>query len=89
MAFLNLNGLQTLWTQIVLKIQSITAEDVGAAAQDHKHSATDITSDTISVQYGGTGASTKALARENLGIASGTSLPTSGDAGDIFFLYNE
>lgn len=38
-----------------------------------------------SVDKGGTGASTKAEARQNLGIRSGTSVPTGGDDGDIYF----
>ena len=42
----------------------------------------------VGVNYGGTGATTKSGARENLGINSGTSLPSSGTSGDIFFLYS-
>ena len=38
-----------------------------------------------SVDKGGTGASTKAEARQNLGIRSGTAAPTGGDDGDIYF----
>ena len=41
----------------------------------------------VGVGYGGTGATNKSNARINLGISSGTSLPSTGSAGDIFFLY--
>ena len=43
---------------------------------------------TVPVTSGGTGATSKSGARTNLGINSGTSLPSSGTAGDIFFLYS-
>lgn len=43
--------------------------------------------DTIPVSNGGTGSTSKSGARTNLGITSGTSLPSSGSTGDIFFLY--
>lgn len=44
---------------------------------------------TVSVAQGGTGAATKSGARSNLGITSGTSLPSASgySAGDIFILY--
>lgn len=42
----------------------------------------------VNVASGGTGATTAAAARTNLGIMSGTSLPSSGNEGDIFFLYS-
>ena len=38
---------------------SLTYTDVGAAASDHKHSATDITSGTLAVARGGTGKTTE------------------------------
>ena len=41
----------------------------------------------LAIANGGTGATSKAGARINLGIASGTSLPSTGSDGDIFFLY--
>lgn len=37
------------------------------------------------ITKGGTGATTKANARINLGIRSGTGVPTGGDNGDIYF----
>lgn len=37
------------------------------------------------VNKGGTGATTKAGARNNLGIKSGTGFPTGGTDGDIYF----
>lgn len=43
---------------------------------------------TVPVTKGGTGSTSKSGARTNLGISSGTSLPSSGTAGDIFFLYS-
>ena len=54
----------------------ITPENIGAAEEDHKHSAADITSGTMSasrlptitVAKGGTGATTAAQARVNLGV---------------------
>lgn len=49
---------------------NVTAEQVGAAAKEHKHSATDINSGTLSVKRGGTGGATAAEARANLGAAA-------------------
>lgn len=54
----------------------ITPENIGAADKNHKHSAADITSGTMSVSRlptitvakGGTGATTAAQARVNLGV---------------------
>lgn len=39
----------------------------------------------LPVNKGGTGASTAAAARTNLGISSGTAAPTGGVDGDIYF----
>ena len=38
-----------------------------------------------SIAKGGTGGTTKAEARQNLGIKSGTGVPTGGEDGDIYF----
>ena len=46
------------------------------------------TKNTITVEQGGTGSTSKSGARTNLGITSGTSLPDSASVGDIFFLYS-
>ena len=51
--FLDYNGLQRFWE----KLQSwLTPANIGAAAATHKHSAADITSGTLPVTRGGTGA---------------------------------
>lgn len=42
----------------------------------------------VDINSGGTGATSKSGARTNLGITSGTTLPSSASAGDIFFLYS-
>ena len=48
---------------------SYTYSEVGAAASSHTHAAGDITSGTLAVARGGTGATTAAQARTNLGIS--------------------
>lgn len=63
---------------------------ISAAASSHNHSGANITSGTVALAYGGTGASTKSGARTNLGITTGTgSAPTSGTKGDIYIQYTE
>lgn len=65
-----------------------TADDIGAARANHRHSTSDITTGILGVAYGGTGASTAPVARRNLGIPSisyGTEDPTGGNDGDIYF----
>lgn len=68
----------------------ITPENIGAADENHKHSAADITSGTMSVSRlptitvakGGTGATTAAQARVNLGVdISQTTIQMFEDAG--------
>lgn len=71
--FLDYNGLQRFWE----KLQSwLTPANIGAAATSHNHSAANITSGTLNsarlptipVTKGGTGATTAAQARVNLGV---------------------
>lgn len=68
----------------------ITPENIGAADENHKHSAADITSGTMSasrlptitVAKGGTGATTAAQARVNLGVdISAETIQMFADAG--------
>ena len=79
---------------------NLTAANVGAAAASHNHSASNITSGTLSVDRlptvtvakGGTGATTAAAARTNLGVyqmASGTAAPTTTTCpqGCVYFRY--
>ena len=61
---------------------------VGSGASLTSLNAGNITTGTLAITHGGTGATSKSGARTNLGISSGTSLPSSGAAGDIFFLYS-
>ena len=56
------------WAKAVSK-PSYTYSEVGAAASAHNHSAGNITSGTLPVARGGTGATTAAAARTNLGAA--------------------
>ena len=61
----------------------------GSGASLTSLNASNITSGTLAVSYGGTGSTSKSGARTNLGITSGTSLPSASGyaAGDIFILY--
>lgn len=68
----------------------ITPENIGAADENHKHSAADITSGTMSINRlptitiakGGTGATTAAQARVNLGVGiSQETIDMFADAG--------
>lgn len=51
-------------------IINITPNNIGAAASTHYHSATQITSGTLSIERGGTGSATAEEVRENLGLAA-------------------
>lgn len=51
-------------------IINITPNNIGAATATHYHSANQITSGTLSIVRGGTGATTAEEARTNLGVAS-------------------
>ena len=79
---------------------NLTPANIGAAAASHNHSASNITSGTLSVDRlptvtvakGGTGATTAAAARTNLGLygmASGTAAPTTSTcpSGYVYFRY--
>lgn len=57
------------------------------AATDHKHSTSDITSGTLNIARGGTGGTSSAIARINLGatnIELNPSEPTNQNTGDIW-----
>ena len=79
---------------------NITPANIGAAAASHNHTASNITSGTLSIDRlptitvakGGTGATTAAVARTNLGVygmASGTAAPTTTTcpSGYVYFRY--
>ena len=79
---------------------NITPANIGAAAASHNHAASNITSGTLSIDRlptitvakGGTGATTAAAARTNLGVygmASGTAAPTTSTcpSGYVYFRY--
>lgn len=73
------NMLRKIWTFINLMVGHInsanphrtTAVQIGAAAKSHQHSANDINKGTLGLTRGGTGGTTAAEARENLGIKAG------------------
>ena len=72
--------------------QTITVDGAGLMTISGKVSSTfqgTWNGNAIGVSYGGTGATSKSGARTNLGITSGTSLPSASGyaAGDIFILY--
>ena len=85
----------TISVKIGEKSTDVPVKDLGTAAYQntdyfatsgHKHAASDITSGTLSVDRGGTGATTAAQARENLGMSYGDKLPDTLADGNIFFL---
>jgi len=81
------SNIQTQFTNVQTSLS-------GKAASSHNHSASNITSGTLAITRGGTGATNGATALKNLFAAGntvlssyqyGTSLPTAGTAGRIFF----
>lgn len=58
----------TSWVKFYSTGNKPTAADIGAAAASHNHSAANITSGTLAIARGGTGATTAAAARTALGI---------------------
>ena len=69
-------------------VVTFTPDDIGAARAVHKHSTADITTGTLPIAYGGTGAATAADARRALGVPTityGTGAPSGGKDGDIYF----
>lgn len=63
--FLDLSGVQRLVDKIM---DWVTPANIGAAPASHNHSAANITSGTLPITRGGTGATSAANARTNLGI---------------------
>ena len=63
--FLDLSGVQRLVEKIM---DWATPANIGAASASHNHSAANITSGTLPITRGGTGATSAANARTNLGI---------------------
>lgn len=64
----------------------------GKAASSHSHSAADITSGTLPITRGGTGATTATDARTNLGFTYGTAEPTATPStgnGSVYFMEDD
>ncbi len=59
--------------------------DYIAETRDYIAETRDLIMTVWSVDKGGTGATTKSNARTNLGISSGTGVPSGGEDGDIYF----
>ena len=71
---------------------NLTPADIGAAPASHNHSASNITSGTLPIARGGTGATNAAGIRTNIGVygmASGTAAPTTTTcpSGYVYFRY--
>lgn len=62
----------------------VDCEQIGAAEEDHTHSTSDLTSGTLSVERGGTGANSKALALRNM-LSGVTTLPGTTSANTITY----
>lgn len=79
-----IRGKGTLITPMSDKTVNITPQGIGAATSSHNHSASNITSGTLPIARGGTGATTASSAISNLGV-SGTVLYSneSGTTGTI------
>lgn len=58
------------WQRLYTTANKPTASEIGAAASSHNHSAANITSGILAVAYGGTGATSAASARSNIGAAA-------------------
>ena len=69
-----IRGKGTLITPMSDQTVNITAASVGAAASSHNHSADNITSGTLPIERGGTGATTASGAKTNLGFSTSTIL---------------
>ena len=59
---------------------SWSLSEIGAAASSHNHSAANITSGTLAIARGGTGATTASAARTNLGIIVSSTAPSDTTA---------
>ena len=64
------SGKWSEWEKVYTSVQKPTPADIGAAASSHNHSASNITSGTLPIARGGTGATTAAGVLTNLGITA-------------------
>ena len=69
-----IRGSGTLITPMSDKTVNITPQGIGAATSSHNHSADNITSGTLPIERGGTGATTASGAKTNLGFSTSTIL---------------